>query len=117
VCVPSIDVFTDNHRVVLHCFSPIVGHYAFVLVGAAKVGSCIVTAVVSPPEAASAAAPAAPTVYNKGDELGYFAYGGSSILVAFEPGRVQFDQDLLDFSEKQQEVVMRMGEHVGVAKA
>ncbi|KAI9035822.1 potassium transport protein TRK1/TRK2 [Aspergillus affinis] len=32
------------------------------------------------------------------DELGIFQYGGSSIIVAFEKGRIQFDEDLLNMS-------------------
>jgi phosphatidylserine decarboxylase len=34
----------------------------------------------------------------KGDELGYFQFGGSSIIVAFLEGRVKFDQDISDLS-------------------
>lgn len=34
----------------------------------------------------------------KGDEIGLFQFGGSSILVAFEAGRIEFDRDLERFS-------------------
>ena len=33
--------------------------------------------------------------YRKGDELGYFAFGGSTIIVLFGKGAITIDQDLL----------------------
>lgn len=37
---------------------------------------------------------------HKGEELGYFQFGGSSIIVAFQKGRVLFDKDLLSLSKE-----------------
>jgi phosphatidylserine decarboxylase len=34
----------------------------------------------------------------RGDELGYFAYGGSTIVAIFPPGFVTFDEDLVERS-------------------
>lgn len=34
----------------------------------------------------------------RGDELGYFAYGGSTVVAIFPPKLIEFDQDLLDNS-------------------
>lgn len=31
----------------------------------------------------------------RGDEIGYFSFGGSTIVALFEPGKVQFDEDIL----------------------
>lgn len=36
----------------------------------------------------------------KGGEVGLFQFGGSSIIVAFEEGRFQFDEDLLSMSRR-----------------
>jgi hypothetical protein len=44
-----------------------------------------------------------------GDELGYFAFGGSTIVTVFEHGRVEFDQDLVATSSKQTETLISMG--------
>lgn len=35
----------------------------------------------------------------RGDEMGYFAYGGSTIAAVFPPGSVEWDADLLANSE------------------
>lgn len=49
----------------------------------------------------------------KGDEKGYFAFGGSSTIVVFEPGIVQFSDDLLRNSQHQIETYARMGDSMG----
>lgn len=49
----------------------------------------------------------------KGDEKGYFRFGGSSTITIFEPGRVLFDDDLLESSEQQRELYARVGDHMG----
>lgn len=51
----------------------------------------------------------------KGDEIGYFQFGGSSIVVVFQRGMVQFDQDLLDSSEEQIQVSVDVGMSLGCA--
>jgi phosphatidylserine decarboxylase len=51
----------------------------------------------------------------KGDELGYFQFGGSSIIVAFSPGRIEFDQDLLDLSRERIQVSVEVGMSLGRA--
>ncbi len=45
----------------------------------------------------------------KGDEKGYFAFGGSSTLLLFEPGKVKLAEDLLAQSAAQRELYARMG--------
>jgi len=50
---------------------------------------------------------------HKGDEKGYFAFGGSSTITLFEPGRVQLAQDLLENSAKQIETYALMGDTMG----
>jgi phosphatidylserine decarboxylase len=51
----------------------------------------------------------------KGSEKGYFQFGGSSTITIFEPGRIRFDQDLIDHSQQHREVFAHMGDHVGRA--
>ncbi len=49
----------------------------------------------------------------KGDEKGYFAFGGSSTITIFEPGKVQLAQDLLTNSANQIELYARIGSPMG----
>lgn len=50
---------------------------------------------------------------NKGDEKGYFEFGGSSTLLLFEPGRVQLAADLVEQSRNQRELYARVGDRLG----
>lgn len=50
---------------------------------------------------------------SKGSEKGYFRFGGSSTITIFEPGRVRFDQDLIDNSKQHRELYARIGDHLG----
>jgi phosphatidylserine decarboxylase len=45
----------------------------------------------------------------KGQEKGYFAFGGSSTITIFEPGAVQLATDLLGYSSRQIELYARIG--------
>lgn len=52
----------------------------------------------------------------KGDEKGYFFFGGSSCVLLFEKDKVQFDEDILENSKKGLETKVYMGEKIGKAK-
>jgi phosphatidylserine decarboxylase len=51
----------------------------------------------------------------KGAEKGYFRFGGSTVLLILEPGRIQVDADILDYSRQGIETQVRYGETVGKA--
>jgi phosphatidylserine decarboxylase len=51
----------------------------------------------------------------KGSEKGYFRFGGSSTITIFEPGRIEFDQDLIENSLQNRELYARMGDHMGAS--
>lgn len=55
------------------------------------------------------------TDVKKGDEIGLFQFGGSSIIVAFEKDRIQFDEDLLSVSRKRIMVDVEVGMSLGTA--
>jgi len=99
----KLDVLNENRRTVVIINSDLFGQVAFVEIGATLVGSIVNTG-----------AQVGATVA-KGDELGYFAYGGSTIVVLFEPGRVQWDSDLQGWSSQALETLVKAGEHIGVA--
>lgn len=45
----------------------------------------------------------------KGEEKGYFAFGGSSTITLFEPGAVKLEADLADHSARQTELYAKVG--------
>jgi phosphatidylserine decarboxylase len=51
----------------------------------------------------------------KGEELGIFQFGGSSIIVAFQSGRISFDEDLLSLSKEAIAVDVEVGMSLGRA--
>jgi phosphatidylserine decarboxylase len=69
-------------------------------IGATNVGSVRHTFVPTRPVA-------------KGEEKGYFAFGGSAMLTLFEPGRVKLAEDLLEQSAQQRELYARVGDSMG----
>jgi phosphatidylserine decarboxylase len=93
-------IFAKNKRVLTKLVSKSFGTVLFVEIGATYVGTIHQTFIPSEP-------------YAKGDEKGYFSFGGSCIVLLFEPGRVQFDQDLLEASQKKMEVRALMGQALG----
>ncbi|KAG0237966.1 hypothetical protein BGW42_008066 [Actinomortierella wolfii] len=98
-----LDVYGENKRVVSTIESPEFGTVAYVSIGAMMVGSIVLTSTPG-------------QVVERMDEHGYFAFGGSTIVILFEPNRIQFDEDLLHSSKEQIEMLVRVGMRVGVAK-
>ncbi len=52
----------------------------------------------------------------KGQEKGYFKFGGSSVLLIFEKGKVTIDRDILENTKKGFETKIFMGERVAIGK-
>lgn len=52
--------------------------------------------------------------FSKGDEKGYFEYGGSTIILLFEKNKVLIDSDIISNSKKYIETKVRVGEKIGV---
>ena len=52
--------------------------------------------------------PSAPM--RKGDEIGYFEFGGSSTILLFEPNRITLSEDLVEWTNKGTELYAKMGE-------
>ena len=90
------------------------GDVLFVAIGASEVGTVRLSeriTSISPGSYNSGA----PVTIEKGEEVGLFEFGGSSIIVAFEPGRIQFDQDLKDASSQLIEMDVEVGMRLGRA--
>ncbi|TPX58616.1 phosphatidylserine decarboxylase [Powellomyces hirtus] len=99
----TVDVYTENVRSVTYLDSPEFGRVAYVAIGAMMVGSTVLTSEKG-------------TQVKRGDEHGYFAFGGSTILVLFEKDAIEFDADLLQNSEQNLETLVRMGTSLGRRK-
>jgi len=96
----NLDVLTDNKRTVAIFDSPNFGKIAYVMIGALLVASINLTIKVG-------------DTVQKGGEIGYFAYGGSTIVTLFQKNKVTFDADLASNSMSAMETVVEMGEHIG----
>jgi len=93
-------ILWENRRVLTEIDTADLGRVLFVEIGATCVGGIEQTYEAGRPVA-------------KGDEKGYFKFGGSSVAVVFERGRVTFDDDLVTRSAEQVEVYAKMGERIG----
>ena len=55
------------------------------------------------------------TTVTRGQEKGYFQFGGSTVVVLIKAGKLRLDQELLDNSAAGLETVVRYGEGIGEA--
>lgn len=98
----NINILAENKRVITRLKTEHFGTMLFIEVGATYVGTIIQT---YEPE----------KHYAKGDEKGYFSFGGSSLILLFEPFRIQIDQDLLANTHQGFETLGRLGQTLGKA--
>ena len=98
----NIHYLTENKRYITELHTKKFGTIQYIEVGATYVGTVHQTYIANEP-------------YAKGDEKGYFSFGGSCIILLFEPGRIQFDQDLLEASHQKIETLALMGQSLGRA--
>lgn len=57
-----------------------------------------------------------PRKVEKGEEKGCFEFGGSTMILLIQPGKVRIDYDLLENSENGYETIVKMGERIGEQK-
>ena len=57
-----------------------------------------------------------PCEVKKGEEKGFFEFGGSTVVMLVQHGKVRLDADLIENSENGYETVVRMGERIGKCK-
>ena len=96
----NIHILSENKRMITVLNTKSFGTVLYIEVGATYVGS--INQTFTPKEH-----------YAKGDEKGYFSFGGSTLVLLFEPGRIQFDQDLIDASKRKIEVRGLFGQSLG----
>lgn len=106
----ALDVFTSNTRSVsvLQASVPVVGSLSelrVVPVAVVAVGALLVGSIGWDKRQGES--------LEKGEGLGYFQYGGSTVICIF-PAGVVWDPDLLKSSEGGIEVLVKAGERIGV---
>lgn len=93
----KISIISENKRVALLITTEEMGDVLFIAVGATNVASIHMNYLPQ-------------TSYEKGDELGFFAFGASMLLLFFEPGRIAFDPEILYNTSRGLETYIRFGE-------
>ncbi|KAF2681648.1 hypothetical protein K458DRAFT_420415 [Lentithecium fluviatile CBS 122367] len=96
----ALDVYGENVRVMVPIDSVAHGRVMVVCVGAMMVGSTVITR-------------RAGEQVKRAEELGYFKFGGSTLLLLFEPGQMRYDDDLVDNSKSALETLVRVGMSIG----
>jgi phosphatidylserine decarboxylase len=98
----NLSYLWENRRTLTMLSTEEFGTVLLLEVGATNVGSIVQTYQPN-------------KVVAKGDEKGYFRFGGSSTLLLFEPGRVRLADDLVAQSSNQRELYGRVGDRLGTA--
>ncbi|WP_425802851.1 phosphatidylserine decarboxylase [Desulfitobacterium sp. Sab5] len=96
-------LFCENKREWSIFHSDHFGDVLYIEVGATCVGSIIQT--YAPQKRV-----------NRGDEKGYFKYGGSTVILFFEPNKVKIDDDIAEQTQLGYESYVLLGEKIGVKK-
>ncbi|KAH9031591.1 phosphatidylserine decarboxylase-domain-containing protein [Lactarius deliciosus] len=96
----TLDVYSENARKIVPIDSPQFGRVMAVCIGAMMVGSIKTT--VSEGD-----------FVKRGQEFGYFAFGGSTIVCVFEKNVVEWDEDLLINGHAALETLVRVGMGIG----
>ena len=94
------DIYADNERQILKCQAAF-GDFWMVDVGAFGVGTIVQTYTG--------------VKHAKGDEKGYFKFGGSTVIFIVRAGAVTFDADLVRNSAEGVETRVCCGERIGCA--
>ena len=95
------EIFCLNKREFTIISNPLFGDVVMTEVGATMAGSIVQTYTGN--------------FVKKGEEKGYFKFGGSTVVLLFEKNKIRIDEDLLINTLKGYETVIKEGERIGVA--
>lgn len=95
-----LNIFTENKRVVTLLDSEVFGQIVYIEIGATNVGS--IQQTYTPLQ-----------TYAKGDEKGYFEFGGSALILLFQQGKIRFEADLLAATKQGLEMRCLLGQPLG----
>ena len=93
------EIFCLNKREYTILSNPLFGDVLMAEVGATLVGSIVQTYKGGS--------------VKKGEEKGYFKFGGSTVVLLFEKSKIYIDKDLLINTAKGYETAVKMGERIG----
>lgn len=97
----KLSILWENRRALTEVVSDTFGKVVVVEVGATCVGGMHQTFTPN-------------SRIEKGDDKGYFSFGGSCVTTVFKKGAIRFDDDLLEQAALGREVYAKMGEQCGV---
>ncbi len=95
-----VRVFCENKREICILETENKGDIVLVPIGATMVGSILETYIPN-------------QSINKGDEMGYFAFGGSTVVMLTDNNHFTIDSDLLENTKNKMETFVKMGEKIG----
>lgn len=96
----KLDVFGENVRAIIPIETENFGTVIMVAVGAMMVGSTVLTVENG-------------QSVKRGEEVGYFKFGGSTIILLFENEKFKLDSDLINNSKTKVETLIRVGQSIG----
>ena len=92
------EIFCLNKREYVIISNPVFGKVLMAEVGATLAGSIVQTYIDN--------------IAVKGEEKGYFKFGGSTVVLLFEKDKIRIDEDLLENTGNGIETGLRTGEHI-----
>lgn len=95
----KIAILSENKRMLTEIETEKFGTLLYIEVGATSVGSIRQTYTPNRP-------------VKKGEEKGYFEFGGSCLVLLFEKGRIRFDEDLAQNTRSGFETLLQFGEPI-----
>ena len=95
------EIFCLNKREYTIVTNPLFGDVVVAEVGATMVGSIVQTYTGD--------------FVEKGQEKGYFKFGGSTVVLLFEKNKIRIDDDLLMNTLKGYETTIKQGERIGIS--
>ena len=96
------EVFSQNKKEICKLKTTDRGEILIIPVGATMVGSLNSTFESD-------------SLVKKGEEMGYFAFGGSSVVLLFNSNSFELDTDLIENTKNKLETYVKMGEKIGKA--
>lgn len=96
----NLSILSENKRMITDIASDHFGKVLFIEIGATCVGTIHQTYTPN-------------KHYKKGDEKGFFSFGGSSIIILFLPKTITFSSDLIKNSVEHMETLTLFGEEMG----
>ena len=91
----------ENTRQITKLSSQVFGNFYQIEVGAFGVGSIVQTSTEG--------------THRKLEEKGYFKFGGSTVILVFESGKITFSPDITAASAEGKEVRLKLGDTIGTA--